>query len=557
MAFKISAFANCDDVFLAWEPGQDIAGCIGFAIERRVNGSATVLENRVGFKDGVAPDPAPSTDYPFQRLTWTDHGLKRGDKVSYRVTARIGTQGSLKDGSASDWTPEVTLSPQCGADIQAFFNRGVVLSQFMAKIMKDKGWKPADIKTHVAQVQDKVREFLSGELRLALLQMLDAAIGDEDTTLHAALFELTDTELVGKLAQLGGRLNIVLSNGAVKSKGDDENSDARDALKKAGANVIDRMCAPGFLGHNKFVVISAQATPAAVWTGSTNWQPTGLCTQANNGVMISSSSLAQCYMDAWTRLSKAADKKGGPLTSGNAVTPPQVHDLLNDAHAFAQFTSVPRGNPQAIDMAELFDLIAGARESLLFAMFMPGADIFNAASARGKDIFVRGVANTFPKAGADTSNVDVSLVDNGQAAPVFRLEVVEPEGIAHGFSSWIGEVTQRQFSAIGHAIIHSKVLVIDAFGANPTVVTGSHNFSKTASQSNDENFVVISGNAELAKAYAVNVLGLYDHYRWRKYVFDCINSKRQPWSHLSQDPDWLRQYRANPDRQSLSRMLHL
>jgi phosphatidylserine/phosphatidylglycerophosphate/cardiolipin synthase-like enzyme len=454
----------------------------------------------------------------------------------------------------SGWTDEITLSPAYG-DVEAYFNRGVVLSQFMGRLMKEKGWSVGDIKTHAQEVNDKVRNFLGGELRLALLKMLDDAIADKNVSFHAALFELTDTELLNKMTQLGKRLNIILANGAIQKRGEDENQSARKMLKDAGANVIDRMCAPSFLGHNKFVILSKKGKPAAAWTGSTNWQPTGLCTQANNGILINNASVARCYMDAWTRISKAGDKKGGSLTQGNSIQPPQVHALKNNSYAFAQFTSVPQSSPHAIDIAELLDLIAGAKRSLLFAMFMPGAEIFNAAVARGKEIFVRGVANTFPQAGADTSNVDVNLVDNGQKTPQFQLVVVEPEGIETSFSAWAAEVTRRQFGAIGHAIIHSKVLVIDAFSDNPTVVTGSHNFSKTASNSNDENFVVISGNRALAQAYAVNIMGLYDHYRWRKYVLDCAIAKKQPWSHLSQNPDWLKKYRANSDRKALLKVL--
>ncbi len=550
MAFNVSVTANCDDVFLAWDTDEDIPGCLGFAIERNLNGKISVLENRVGFQDGAVPNPAPSTDYPFQRLAWTDHEANRGDKVSYRITARVGTPGNLKDGAQSAWTSEITLSPDYG-DTEAYFNRGVVLSQFMGRLMKENDWKVGDIKAHAKDVHDKTREFLSGELRLALLRLLDEAIANKSLTLYAALFELNDAELLPKLAQVGKRLNIVLANGAIKKKGDDENADARQKLKDVGARVIDRMCAPGFLGHNKFVVICQNDKPAKVWTGSTNWQPTGLCTQANNGILVSNDSLAQCYMDAWTRISQAGDKKGGALTQGNTVMQPEVHNLKDNSYAFAQFTSTSNG----VDMSWLLDLIAGARQSLLFAMFMPGADIFNAAIGRGKDIFVRGVANTFPNQGANTKQVNVDMVDNGKKTPTFQLDVVEPEGIEHAFAAWAEEVTRGQFGAIGHAIIHSKVLVIDAFGPNPTIVTGSHNFSKTASASNDENYVVISGNRQLAQAYAVNILGLYDHYRWRKYVFDCAKKGKQPWSHLSSDPEWLKSYRTSPDRKALLQML--
>jgi phosphatidylserine/phosphatidylglycerophosphate/cardiolipin synthase-like enzyme len=66
----------------------------------------------------------------------------------------------------------------------------------------------------------------------------------------------------------------------------------------------------------------------------------------------------------------------------------------------------------------------------------------------------------------------------------------------------------KQFLAhIGHAIIHSKIIVIDPFFPNCTVITGSHNFSLSASGKNDENFVIIKNATELADAYAVNILG--------------------------------------------------
>lgn len=558
MTFKVSITANCDDVFLAWDTGMDIPNCLGFDIERNLNGQVTTLENRVGFKCGSLPDHSPSTDYPFQRLAWTDHSVNCGDKVSYRITARVGTPNNLSNGLQSEWTKEITLSPNYG-DVDAYFNRGVVLSQFMGNLMKKNGWSVGDIKKHAQELNDKTREFLSGELRLALLRLLDEVIADKSLTLNAALFELNDEELLGRLVQVGQRLNIVLANGAAKKKGDDENADARQRLKVAGANVIDRMCAPGFLGHNKFLIVSQGDKPAKVWTGSANWQPTGLCTQANNGILVNNAALARCYLDAWDRIAAAGDTNGGVLTQGNFINPPKIHELQNGAHAFVQFTSVPQPGKnetfKAIDIHWLLDLIAGAKQSLLFAMFMPGADIFNAAVGRGKDIFVRGVANTFPKQGADTSQVGVDLVDNGKSAHSFLLNVVEPQGIAHPFSAWAEEVTREQFGAIGHAIIHSKVLVIDAFGLNPTIVTGSHNFSKTASSSNDENFIVITGNRALAQAFAVNVLGLYDHYRWRKYVLDFAQSGKQTWGCLSNDPNWLKQYRASVDRRALLGML--
>src|SRR5262249_47283030 len=64
-------------------------------------------------------------------------------------------------------------------------------------------------------------------------------------------------------------------------------------------------------------------------------------------------------------------------------------------------------------------------------------------------------------------------------------------------------------------IVHSKVIVIDANGKNPVVITGSHNFSKSASTKNDENLVIVRGDSALAQAYAVNIQSVCDNYHFR------------------------------------------
>ena len=83
-------------------------------------------------------------------------------------------------------------------------------------------------------------------------------------------------------------------------------------------------------------------------------------------------------------------------------------------------------------------------------------------------------------------------------------------------AGWAAETTRRQFrNTIGFAIIHSKVLVVDPFSSDPMVVTGSHNFSISASSKNDENFIVVRGDRALAEAYAVNIESAWRHYAGR------------------------------------------
>jgi hypothetical protein len=66
--------------------------------------------------------------------------------------------------------------------------------------------------------------------------------------------------------------------------------------------------------------------------------------------------------------------------------------------------------------------------------------------------------------------------------------------------------------------VHSKTIVIDPFSENCAVITGSHNFSDSASTKNDENLVIVRGNAKLVQAYALHINGVYDHYSWRAFL---------------------------------------
>jgi phosphatidylserine/phosphatidylglycerophosphate/cardiolipin synthase-like enzyme len=136
---------------------------------------------------------------------------------------------------------------------------------------------------------------------------------------------------------------------------------------------------------------------------------------------------------------------------------------------------------------------------------------------------VRGVATELPQPTRPRGS-DVRLPlrltlfgDPTAPRPIPRtFDVILPVGRRHTAARWAVETTRGQFkNAVGHAIVHSKVLVVDPFSDDPIVVTGSHNFSSNASTKNDENFVVIRGDRALAEAYAVHVQTAWRHYSAR------------------------------------------
>jgi phosphatidylserine/phosphatidylglycerophosphate/cardiolipin synthase-like enzyme len=109
----------------------------------------------------------------------------------------------------------------------------------------------------------------------------------------------------------------------------------------------------------------------------------------------------------------------------------------------------------------------------------------------------------------------------------------------------LGDFGAEQLTAKGAigAIIHDKLLVIDPLSDNCTVVLGSHNLGFKASYSNDENMVIIQGHKPLAEAYAVHILDVYDHYRFRAVEAELEREHKKGWSgFLETDDSWLNPY---------------
>src|SRR5262249_39269281 len=124
--------------------------------------------------------------------------------------------------------------------------------------------------------------------------------------------------------------------------------------------------------------------------------------------------------------------------------------------------------------------------------------------------------------------------DNDTHTPL-HLDIIQPQGIKHSFAHFAAEVTRNQFlSQVGHAIIHSKVVVVDPFGDDPIVITGSHNFSSSASGKNDDNFIIVKGDKDLAEAYAVNIEAAYEHYVYRSF----LEKTNKPFNGLKDNDTW-------------------
>src|SRR5262249_52696479 len=171
MPTKVSVYSNEDECFLAWSVSKPIPQCRGFAVHRELTRAGhkdkSWLNNRVGFENQQHKDGEqhPSREWPFQRFTWTDHETDTRDQVRYRVVPVVRTTAGaleLHESQASSWSDVVKLGADGDATYQAFFNRGFVMSQFMARYLQDTGKTLAEFKKTISSKDDHtIRRFLS------------------------------------------------------------------------------------------------------------------------------------------------------------------------------------------------------------------------------------------------------------------------------------------------------------------------------------------------------------------------------------------------------------
>ena len=509
---KILARSNCDNATIIWQTDKPIPTCRGFALERQIQGqsSTSILPTWVGFKGQAhkAGISQPSTVWPIQRYIWTDYLVQPGQTMKYRAIPMTGPASDLVKDVAlqSAWTDWVTIETGQTKSFEAYFNRGIVPAQWLASQKPNK----ASLQKNLSTPGDKNRNFLSGMLRTALLGLLAQAKKD-GVEIYAALYELNDPELIAALKAIGGKCNLILGSGAYTAANKkknipavpDENADVRKDLQlHSSVNVHDRLVKSPHFAHNKFVVFCDKGgDPATIWTGSTNWTMTGLCTQVNNGILITSPKLAQAFRTRWDQLKDAG--AGYPASlSQEGSTPANV-----------SVNSIPVTAWNApmlglVDLADATKRINAAKEGVLFLMFNPGPKntLLNAILALDTNkLFIHGVVNQDP--GGSKAPL-IKIVHKGQQLPAKPLSVILPAALQKP-GSWF----DKQFT-FNRVMIHSKVVVVDPFGKNPVVMTGSHNLGPKASQKNDDNLVIIDNADGLASEYAQNIMGVYGHYKW-------------------------------------------
>jgi phosphatidylserine/phosphatidylglycerophosphate/cardiolipin synthase-like enzyme len=483
----------------------------------------------------------------------------------------------LSTADASALTAPMTISGEASPNVSAFFNKGIVSAQWVSRVLATLGKNPkiADLIADTTPPGNALRNELSGLLRPQILALLDD-VKKNGGEIYAALYELNDPELIAALKSLGKKCHLVLANGAFKPPANDENKAVRAELRSV-VDLYDRIVSGNHFAHNKFVVFcDAKGTPQRVLSGSTNWTMTGLCTQANNGIIVNDPQLAQNFLDEWKLLEAAGNAYPSSLATKNSA----AKTFNVDGGTITQWFA-PTSAGQDLDYAR--KLINAAKQGILFLFFNPGVFVGSdqpenkwtllqnilfrhhegAANFDGS-LYIRGVVNqeiaglTTESTGAGpakpsahaaldpTAATPVTLFNGGNQPPQhLGYESMVPKNIKDTFHDWATEI-------LGAGVhIHSKVIVLDPFGDHPVVMTGSHNLGFKASTKNDDNLMIVEGNAPLAAAYAANIIAIYQSYRWNAYV-EAHRQDPKVWHGLIDKDDWQDDYLAGDELAELT-----
>lgn len=229
--------------------------------------------------------------------------------------------------------------------------------------------------------------------------------------------------------------------------------------------------------HNKFAVIDAEsANPEKplVWTGSTNISYNQIVFDANNMIFIQDQALARAYKIEFEEMwgSSSAQPNEANAKFGAEKTDNTPHEFIIGGRRVESYFSPSDGTNQ-----QIIDAIQTADFNLNVAtMLITRTDV----ALTIEDANARGVAvNILTEGDANTTTVN-SILENALGAGSFVFDT-------------------------HYGILHHKYAVIDnnKEESDPLVITGSHNWSNSANEINDENTLIIHSE-DIANQYYQN-----------------------------------------------------
>ncbi len=532
--FKVRVIGGTRVVLLALDLAKtETKGLKGFAFRRRVAGGQwkwltglKIFEKL--FPEGVRPTEDrkiprfPTNEHPIQGFMWSDYQAMPGTRYEFEVSAMYGDPGALKARFTAgvDITTEVEDDGKHGI----WFNRGAIASQAFAEQFKN----VALTKDQYNDPDNKEVAWLSrGLLEACIAYIRETPAGD---ALRVCAYEFTFLRVAKELKAAidrGVDVKIVFHD----TKANNTNADAAELPEKiSGKQVLFRRTKTK-IPHNKFIVrIEGGTKPVAVFTGSTNFTPSGFLGQTNVGHKVTDATIAKNYLNFWTGLSK--DPDDDHATVGAVTLTPSPENLVPPG---VTMIYSPRMSSKMLDWYGA--RIANAKTSSMFTgAFSIDPKILKPMAAQGPSM--RFILLEQPP----TDAIEQAQKDNpadlqfsfGAILGKKKMQVEERTG--HGatgrkvikitpipnfeIETWFLEEELERQSGDGFVFfIHTKFLLVDALSNDPLVCTGSANFSGNSLTANDENMLLIRGDTRVADIYLTEFDRIFRHF----YSRDIIN----------------------------------
>jgi phosphatidylserine/phosphatidylglycerophosphate/cardiolipin synthase-like enzyme len=493
-SISVNAIAGTYVVLLAMDASEAARkGLLGFAIHRtdKTQKEQYWLTSFRTF-EALNPNPAPGSlvstqDAPIQGFMWGDYTANPNHQYTYKVVPVYGDPKNLVYG-----TPvaiDVKTENEDNQDHAIYFNRGVAGSQAYARKFGNKTPEEAG---------PDAFKWLSRGLEEAILAFIGKAKG-KTYSIRAAAYEFSHVGVLNAFktsSKSGADVKIVYD-----CRKPDPQKTSKAAIKKAGISklMIPRKSDPAYISHNKFIVLLKNGKPVEVLSGSTNFTDGGIYGQSNVVHIVRDPNIAQQYLEYWTELSK--DTPAKTLRPWNIENTPTPVATIKD-----EVTPVfsPRTSLDALQWysEEINNAITNSGFTAAFGVNKLFAAVMAKNNKNIRYVLLEKTGPTY----SQFSGIRNNFISIG--ATLGQNVIGDSE-----LHRWVAEKLSGLNSFVKY--LHTKYMFIDPLGEDPTVISGSANFSDASTVNNDENMLIIKGNTMVADIYLGEFMRLWNHFYFR------------------------------------------
>ncbi|MCI0515878.1 phospholipase D-like domain-containing protein [candidate division KSB1 bacterium] len=301
-------------------------------------------------------------------------------------------------------------------------------------------------------------------------------------SIDICIYNITLNDLTPSLLdahQRGVSIRLITDN--------DNRKDRFKALTDAGIPIIDDTFGANdgqAYMHNKFAVFDARNQVSAsddwVWTGSYNFTNAATFQNAEHALEIQDQALAQCYLvefnEMWGSTTETPDAEQSRFGSRKTNNTPHIFNI--HGIPVRQYMS-----PSDQVLSHFLEMMETADSSFRFCIYN-----FTHLAIAQKMQQIRERIPNFRISGV------FDYASSFQTDNLYRLlKNTEGSGWQPPADVWFWQTSN---------LLHHKYLIIDGElpQSNPTVITGSYNWSISADRSNDENLLMIT-DARIANLF--------------------------------------------------------